>query len=234
MAQPAIDPVLAAKMAEMAKAMQKKDVKAGAIERPRFLNDLVQTIRVLNRSDAESTISDQAFGANTKPDAAHFIKSDSDEELLLLIEFRENVNLETVSFHALPPESKEDAAADDEDPDDDDNDDDDEDDADCSAPKNVSLFKVESLNKDFSDAQDAKPDVKVVCDSKQLASPKGHVVNLKKRGNTAIKFRNCSKIMVFVASNQLETEQTFISGLRFTGNSSAKTDMSKWDEACKR
>ena len=236
MAAPAIDPEVAAKMAAMAKALQQKDVKkAGTIQRASNLNNLIQTIRVLNRSDEESTISDEAFGANTNPNAANFIKSDSDEELLILVEFRENIDLETVSFHACSPEENKTNGGDDGDGGGDEEDEDEEDeDGGVSAPKKVFLYKVESLNKDFDDAQSAKPDVKVVCDSTKLSSNKGHVLNLKKKGKTAIKFRKCSKIMIFIASNQDGTEQTFISGIKFTGNASAKTDMSKWEDACKR
>jgi len=214
-------------MAAMAKALQKKDQKAGTIEKATTLNNLIQTIRVLNRSDEDSTISDQAFGANTNPNPALFIKSDSDEELLILIEFKEDIDLETISFHAVHPESKSND-------DDDDEDSDEEEKGGFSAPKKVFLFKVESLNKDFDDAQALKPDVKVICDSAKMAAAKGHVVRMKKKGKNAIKFRKCSKIMVFVASNQDGTEQTYISGMKFTGNASAKTDMSKWEDACKR
>jgi len=231
MAAPAVDPQMAAKMAAMAKALQQKDVKAGQIKAAGSLNHLIQTIRVLNRSDEESTLSDQAFGASTNPNKALFIKSDSDEELLILIEFREVVDLETISFFALSADTEDTPNGDDED---DDDEEEEEDEAAMSAPKQVALFKVESLNKDFDDAQSAKPDVKLELDAEKLGSARGHVVNLKKRGKTAIKFRKCSKIMLFVASNQEETEQTFISGIRFTGNSSQKTDMSKWEDACKR
>lgn len=223
---PNFDP---AQLAQLAKLAQKKDVKAGTIEKASSLNGLIQTIRVLNRSDEDSTLSDQAFGASTVPNPGLFIKSDSDEELLFLIEFKEDIDLETVSFHACYPTDTAnggDAEDDDED--------EDEEEGGFSAPKKVFLYKVESLNKDFDDALAAKPDIKVTCDATKLASSSGHVLNLKKKGKTAIKFRKCSKIMIFIASNQDETDQTYISGMKFTGNASAKTDMSKWEDACKR
>jgi len=236
MAAPAVDPQMAAKMAALAKLALKKDVKAGTIEKANNVNGLIQTIRVLNRSDEDSTISDTAFGANTNPNAAQFIKSDSDEELLILVEFKEDIDLETISFHAcLPAESKTNGGdAEDEEDEDEDEDSDDDDHSGFSAPKKIFLYKVESLNKDFEDALGMKADVKVTCDATKLGKHSGHVLNLKKKGKTAIKFRKCSKIMIFIASNQDDKDQTYISGIKFTGNVSPKTDMSKWEDACKR
>jgi len=235
MAAPAnVDPQMAAKLAALAKMAQKKDVKAGTIEKANNVNGLIQTIRVLNRSDEESTISDQAFGANTNPNAALFIKSDSDEELLILVEFKEDIDLETVSFHACMPTENKTNGDDAEEEEDEDGDSDDDEHSGFSAPKKIFLYKVESLNKDFEDALGMKADVKVTCDAAKLGKSSGHVLNLKKKGKTAIKFRKCSKIMIFIASNQDDTDQTYISGIKFTGNASAKTDMSKWEDACKR
>ena len=60
---------------------QKPVAKAGTINKPTNLNDLIKTIRVLNRSDEDSTISDTAFGANKAPNANSYIMSDADAEV---------------------------------------------------------------------------------------------------------------------------------------------------------
>eukprot|EP00483_Globobulimina_turgida_P003196 UN03201 len=79
-----------------------------------------------------------------------------------------------------------------------------------------------------------KADVKLVCDSNRLRSKQGHILKLKKKAKSSIKFGKMDKIMIYIASNQDTTEQTYICGIKFEGNSSAKTDMSRWNDVkCK-
>eukprot|EP01083_Nonionella_stella_P073665 199401_1 len=205
------------KMPPQMKNPMKQPKKAGTIEKVSNLNHAIKTIRVLNRSD-ESTISDQAFGANTKPNSAKFIMSDADEELLILLEFKEDIDLESISIHAAIKKE----------------DDDEDEDADASAPKQIFIYKIDSLNKDFEDALGMKPDVKFMCDAKKLRSKGGQVIKLKKKAKLSIAFGKINCLMVYIASNQDDTDQTYISGIQFQGNSSAKTDMSRWNDVkCK-
>ena len=203
---------------QMAQALKQQKI-AGTMDKIVNVNGLIKTIKVLNRSNEDSTISDKMFGANTNITESQYIVSDADCELLILIEFREDIDLETISFHACMKTN---------------NDDDDEDDEekDISAPKKVFIYKVDSLNKDFDDALAAKPDLKLSLDKNKLKS--GQIVKLKKKAKASIKFGKIDKLMIYITSNQDETDQTYISGLRFEGNSSAKTDMSKWNDVkCK-
>lgn len=158
------------------------------------------------------------FGASTNPNAAQYIMSDADEQLLILIEFKEDVDLESITFHAL--DIKEDA--------------DNEEERDYSRPQQIFVYKVDSLNKDFDDALAAKPDVKLNGDKNKLSSAKGHKLKLKKKAKNAVKFGKMDKIMIFIASNQGDTDNTYISGIKFEGYSTAKTDMSRWNDVkCK-
>merc|ERR1711997_61804 len=100
----------------------------------------------------------------------------------------------------------------------------------CAAPKNVLLYRVGSLTKDFDDAQKLKADFKFKCKMDKLSSANGHVAKLKKKAKSAVKFGKLEKLMIFIKDNQSECEKTFISGIKFEGNSSAKTDMSRWND----
>eukprot|EP01083_Nonionella_stella_P267622 904113_1 len=204
---------------QMAQKMKKM---AGTINSKVNLNNNIKTIRVLNRNESESTISDKAFGENIKPNKHQYIMSDADEELLILIEFKEDVDLETISFHADIEKKS-------------DNDNDEE--CDYSAPKQVYIDKIESLNLDFDDAKKMKNNknaTSLKLKSKKLKSEGGHILKLKSKAKTSIKFGKLNKLMIYIASNQDDAEQTYISGIKFQGNASAKTDMSRWNDVkCK-
>eukprot|EP01084_Bolivina_argentea_P263397 445812_1 len=149
---------------QMAQKMKKM---AGTINSKVNLNNNIKTIRVLNRNESESTISDKAFGENIKPNKHQYIMSDADEELLILIEFKEDVDLETISFHADIEKKS-------------DNDNDEE--CDYSAPKQVYIDKIESLNLDFDDAKKMKNNknaTSLKLKSKKLKSEGGHILKLK-------------------------------------------------------
>mmetsp|Transcript_34298 Transcript_34298/g.30112 ORF Transcript_34298/g.30112 Transcript_34298/m.30112 type:complete len:228 (-) Transcript_34298:220-903(-) len=218
-------------LAALQKMMQgqgqcKKIKKAGTIAKSVNLNDLIKTCKVLNRSDEDSTISDLMFGKRKDINNSQYIMSDADEELLILIEFREDIDLETISFHACKEEK--------DNGDDDEDEDEDDDEPSYSAPKQIFIYAVDSLNKDFDDALAAKPDIKLICDGKKLKSGGGQKVKLKKKAKQSIKFGKVDKIMIYITSNQDDTDQTYISGIKFEGNSSAKTDMSRWNDVkCK-
>merc|ERR1711971_464000 len=115
----------------------------------------------------------------------------------------------------------------------DDADDEDDDESEYAAPKDIHVFAIDSLNMDFDDAHGAKPELKLLCDAKKLASKKGHKLKMKKTAKSSIKFGKVDMLMVFVATNAGDKEQTYISGMRFEGYSEAKTDMSRWDEVKK-
>merc|ERR1712130_1077033 len=111
---------------------------------------------------------------------------------------------------------------------------DDEKDNDVSAPKQVFLYRVGSLNKNFDDALSMKPDFKKKLDAKKLNSANGHIINLKKNAKSAVKFGKLEKLMIFLASNQEDSDATFITGIKFEGSSTAKTDMDRWNDVkCK-
>eukprot|EP00484_Ammonia_sp_Unknown_P001758 CAMPEP_0197023112 /NCGR_PEP_ID=MMETSP1384-20130603/3903_1 /TAXON_ID=29189 /ORGANISM="Ammonia sp." /LENGTH=218 /DNA_ID=CAMNT_0042451281 /DNA_START=51 /DNA_END=707 /DNA_ORIENTATION=+ len=202
--------------------MMKKPETAGSIAKTINLNGLIKTVKVLNRSDEDSTISDMMFGANTNITEAQYIMSDADEELLILYEFKEDVDLDSISLHACMTSF--DAK---------DNDDEDEE-LEYSPPKQIFIYKVDSLNKDFEDALAAKPDLKIVGDRNKLKSKQGQTVKIKKKAKLSVKFGKLDKLMVFIPSNLDDVDKTYISGIKFEGNSSAKTDMSRWNDVkCK-
>eukprot|EP01084_Bolivina_argentea_P118953 210984_1 len=140
---PTINPAQMQAAMKKMQEMQKKTKKAGTINAAQNINDLIKTLRVLNRSDEDSTISDLEFGSNINKNDIQYIMSDADEELLFLIEFREEIDLESIAFYAsslnkINPNI------------------DDTEDIDYSPPKNIFIYKVDNLNKDFDDAKKQK------------------------------------------------------------------------------
>ena len=159
-----------------------------------IMHPLIETVNVLNVEEDESTLgTDKIITDNI--DKNSFIVSDADEELLILIEFPREVHLEWIKLHALPHDDSQDAN-------------------DVSAPKNVSIYKLSDLNKQFEDFDDIEADKEVVCKQKKLK--KGQIIKL----DTAktIKFNKTKYFAIYIKSNQNDTESTYLNGISFKIN----------------
>lgn len=179
------------------------------------LRHLIDTFRILNINDSESTVSEDRFPFQNSFKKESFIVSDVDEEILILVEFHDIVSLTSIKIHALPPA---DDNKDEESNDDDDDEDDDEEER--SAPKEIQIFKIDDLSKDFNDVQEMKKDHSVNCKPNKLA--KGQSVNLQKKAKIAVKFKKVRCLAIWIKSNQAETEKTYLSGIIFEGYTDAK------------
>eukprot|EP01084_Bolivina_argentea_P296574 510798_1 len=136
---------------------QAKAPKAGAIVGSKTINASIQTFSILNLSDDDSTISDKQFPKIKDVNQGLYVVSDADEEFLFLIEFREEIDLDSITFYCIQSPNEDE----------------------ISEPKKISLFKVDSLNKDFDDVKDKKGDATFVCSKKKLQN--GQTFSLKKK-----------------------------------------------------
>eukprot|EP01084_Bolivina_argentea_P309362 535101_1 len=204
MAQPQVTPQDISKMAQMYEKMQNAP-KAGKISKSTAVNDQIQTFRILNRDDA-STISESQFPKIENMNQGLFVLSDADHELLFLIEFKQEIDLDSITFYAIQPPKEEEH----------------------SAPKTIAIYKVDSLNKDFDDVNGTKPDAQFVAKKEKLKT--GQKFSFKKKAKARVKFSKVSKLLIYISGNVDDTEQTYLNGMQFTGVVKETTDMDKWEE----
>ena len=198
-------------MMAMQKMQKNNGKQAGTIKRSMNVNGMIKTLRVLNRSNEDSTISDKEFGLNINKNDIKYIMSDADEELLILVEFKEEIDLDSITFFAssiseINPDY------------------DDTEDIDYSPPKDISIYKIKNINKDFDDAKSRKPDFTLSADLNKISSKYGQIAKLKKKAKASVKFGKCQFLMIFISSNQDDTDQTYINAMQFRGiNQAAKS-----------
>eukprot|EP01084_Bolivina_argentea_P280023 478802_1 len=165
--------------------------------------NLLKSCKILNYDKSASTIAETEFVERNILNNKSYIVSECDEELLILLEFKQATNLHNIVLYAFPfttDESKHD---------------DDQEDIDASPPKLVHIYKSKHLNVDFNDIALFKPDKTVTCASKKLA--KGLVIKLQKQSKNVIKFKNVQHLIIYIQSNQNDTEQTYLNAIVFNG-----------------
>ena len=161
----------------------------------------VHSVQILNKDDEESTISpDEVLLHNSDPNPERFIVSDADEELIILVKFKQSVDLKSFKIYALPL-------------------DDDSNIDEASAPKQIHIYKLSHLNQDFEDIKGLKPHKSLICSTKKLS--KGQNVNLRKNISKPLVFAKVKFMAIFIESNQGDTDKTYLHGLAFNEESNA-------------
>ena len=161
----------------------------------------VHSVEILNRDDEESTMSaNEVLLPNSDPNAERFIVSDADEELIILIKFKQSVDLKSFKIYAVPLDD--DANIDE-----------------ASPPKQIYIYKLSHLNQDFEDIKGLKPHKSLICSTRRLS--KGQNVSLRKNISKPLAFAKVKFMAIFIESNQGDTDKTYIHGLAFNGESNA-------------
>eukprot|EP01084_Bolivina_argentea_P050990 93803_1 len=161
------------------------------------LRQHVETIRVLNIDNDASSISPQQLVHKETFNDKSYLVSDADEELIILVEFKQIIHLQSVTLHSLNHSKL------------------DDDGIDTSQPKQIHIYKIDGINKSFDDIQSMKSDKSLTCSIKKLS--KGQKINLKKTSKNAIKFQKIRFLAIYVESNQNDTENTHLNGIKFYG-----------------
>lgn len=157
------------------------------------ISKAVRSVQVLNIDDEESTItSDEVLLHDSDPNPAHFIISDADEELLIMIRFKDSIDIQSIKLYALPLN-------------------DDMKIEDASPPKQVYIFKLSNLDQDFEDIKRLKPHKSIICSSTKLSN--GQHVNLRKKISKPLAFKKVKYLAIFIESNQHDTEYTYLHGI---------------------
>ena len=178
------------------------------------LSSYIQTLNILNLDINQS----QAIHDFKSPQTANFdsyIISDADEEMLLLVEFKEIVNLQSIKFLALSTTQQKLN----------------EDDIDASPPKLIHIYKTENININFDDISSIKPDVSIQCKSNKLSnSKKGQMIKLQKQSKNVPKFKKVKYLVIYIQSNQNDVELTYFNRMEFVGSAGPKDVIKKHEK----
>ena len=138
------------------------------------LSSIVDTVDTLNIDKQLSNSSSNAeiLVSDTNIDKSHYIISDADAELLILIQFKEMVNLKLIKLYGSI-DSVNDISDDEKD--------------DISLPKQIHIYKLNYLNVNFDDLERLNPDKSMKCSIKKLA--KGQNINLQKDAKLTLKLK---------------------------------------------
>lgn len=117
-----------------------------------------------------SNINDKKSHNNPNNELSSYILSDADDELLILIGFKQNINLKSISLY-----SNIDAI-------------DELEDEDISSPKQLYIYKLNNLDINFDDIDKLKPDKSMKCSNKKLSGNNGQIINLQKASKMILKF----------------------------------------------
>eukprot|EP01084_Bolivina_argentea_P301913 521006_1 len=169
--------------------------------------NLIKTCKILNYDQNKSTITPQEFVEGDKRNSTSYIVSDCDEELLILLEFKQEIEVRNITLYALPivPIDKKN--------DDEDNEGDDNDAINASPPKLVSVYKTKNLNIDYDDLNSMKAHKTVKCSTKKLA--KGQIIKLQDQSKNSIKFKKVRYLVIYIKTNQNDTEHTYVNSIVF-------------------
>lgn len=132
--------------------------------------------------------------------ASTFLESDCDEQLLISIGFKQAVKIHSICFGGAV--SKDDAP-------------------DGSPPKTVKLFVNHAGSLDFDDVESTASVQTLELTPEQVKE--GSPVELR-----YVKFQNVTKLTLFVADNQEDSETTVLSMLQLIGTPRDKTDMKEF------
>eukprot|EP01083_Nonionella_stella_P050147 133485_1 len=171
------------------------------------LRNEVKNVYIGNMDITESTITGNHLISN-RPSVQKYIISEIDAELLILVEFKQAVDLRSIQLFAsqMPSEDDDDEASNS---------------FDASPPKLVHIYKTAHNHLNFDDMESMEPDLSITCSSRALK--KGKRINLTKirKPKIALKFKKIKFVAMFIKSNQTDTETTFINGVVFKGQPNA-------------
>jgi len=159
------------------------------------LSPCVKAVNILNIDENESTLSPSQLISNSNG-TQHFIVSDTDQEILILIKFKQIVSLKSMIIYANATIVKDNID-------------------DISEPKELSIYKIQHLAFNFDDLQSLSADKSIECSKNKLS--KGQVIKLQNNSKSAIKFKNSQFIAIYIKSNQDNTEKTIINSISLKG-----------------
>eukprot|EP01084_Bolivina_argentea_P091730 165100_1 len=153
------------------------------------MDGLIKTFQILN-VDKDESVENLRQIVNIHEDSIlpeFYVKSDGDEELLILVEFSKPINLQSIQIHAQKIGMDG-----------------------MSPPKQIHIYKLNDLSINFDDLSALKPELKSI----KWSSKK---INLQKRAKVAIKFKEIQYLAIYIDQNQNDTESTYFNAINFKG-----------------
>ena len=167
------------------------------------ITDCVQTLNVLNVDYDDSNITNNRTELILKSDKNEnnnnnaYIISDADQELLILIEFKQHIQLNSIKIWSNTKNV-------------------DVDDNQVSEIKDINIYNLKNLNIDFNDLYSYKSDKSIICSLKKLQK-NGQIINLQNDSKNSIKFKNTKYLAIHIKSNQNDTEKTILNAIKLNG-----------------
>eukprot|EP01084_Bolivina_argentea_P057638 105289_1 len=162
------------------------------------LSKHINQFLIINIDKHKSTISANELISNKQIAHNSHIISEVDEELLILIQFTKIINLQRIELFECS-NHKNDALRD------------------ASAPKEIRVYKIKHTNINFQDIQSINPDHSSVLKQKKSKNVILHKLNLQKNPQNAVKFKTIKCLAIYIPSNQLNTEKTYLNGIKLLG-----------------
>eukprot|EP01084_Bolivina_argentea_P267729 454559_1 len=156
-------------------------------------NFKVKACNILNYDEQFSTISPYELINNDQLNSESFVASDCDEQLLILLEFESEIQLNSITVHAKQIDNNN-----------------------ISPPKLVHVYSTNHLNIDFNDIKTIKSHCSAVCKANKLK--KGQKIKLNTTAQIAAKFRRVRFLVIYIESNINSTEVTYLNGIKFVKN----------------
>eukprot|EP01084_Bolivina_argentea_P239302 402248_1 len=164
------------------------------------MNSLVESVVILNKDDEISTLSASKIITNNV-NASSYIVSDTDEEMLILIQFKQIVELNKIKLHAMTDSIQSIN---------------DQNDCDVSQPKQIHVYKIKNTNVSFNDVTLIQPNKSIKCSVKKLQ--KGQTINMMQNAKNVVQFKKIRCLAIYIQSNQNNTENTYLNGISLFGN----------------
>eukprot|EP01084_Bolivina_argentea_P212440 361121_1 len=162
------------------------------------LKDSVECVTILNNAADCSTICPIELVTGTNMNNKSFIVSDFGEELLILISFKNYVDLKSIQIYALSQDAHKQ----------------------ISGPKHIRIYLTNKPNIKYDELATMKPDKSICCSNKTLSN--GHSINLQETATDAPQFTQTKHLAIYIESNQRNTQNTFINAVCFFGRDSTK------------
>lgn len=184
------------------KQIKAKNTSSSEAERIVDIAGLVEHVKILNMDPDESTMYEESRLIRNCNIDDDFIVSDIDQEMIILIKFRNIVSLKSIKVYANNIHEVEDV----------------------SVPKKVSIYKLKDLDVDFEDLKSRmKADKSLICSEKKL-STKGVTFKLQNESKLTVKFKTAQCIAIFIETNQNDTEKTIINKVLLKGYDASVDD----------
>ena len=160
------------------------------------LKKFVDTISILNKDEEESTLTPRQLMWNyDESDDKSYIISDADHELLILVNFKTQIHLKSITIKSIAKINNDNVS---------------------SSPKQIHIYSMQHLNINFDDLKQLNPDKSIKCSTKKLK--KGQKIMLNKTSKNVLTFKHVLCIAIFIESNQNNTELTHLNGIKFHGD----------------